>query len=509
MQRIVAVRPASALKGEARLFDALERAFPVRFVAEHQLDRPCDAAIVADATEPPGDVPALVFGRGGARWEDVTLAASEPLDRRLWGITMPARTEGGGLEVQETDIVLAGRRGRVIWTRTPGRTPVDRVSLEMPGLASGEVLREALHPRRALGLIAIIDLLRRVTREIAHEPPPVRATLLFDDPNLRWRSYGYIDYRHLLQHADEHSYHAAMAMIPLDASRPNASAVSLFREHPERLSLVVHGNNHERLELMQPNDIDAALELGAQALRRVARFEAACGVRVGPVMVPPHGMCSRTMAGALAALPFDALCAAHAFPWTEHVPAHELLAGWTPASFAEGCAVILRVPFGSSATEIALRAYIDQPIVLYGHHDDVAGGLDVLAEAASRVNRLGNVQWTSLEEIACGNAGVLRDRNDVTLQAYSHRVRIPDGAESLTLKAPAGDHALDGWSFAGEREIHPFGRQVDVPEGARQLRLRVRLERDPAEVSPPRRRVWPRLRRIATESRDRLLAVRP
>ena len=362
--------------------------------------------------------------------------------------------------------MLAGGRGRVIWTRTPGRTPVDRVSLEMPGLASGEVLRDALHPRRALGLIAIIDLLRRVTREIAHEPPPVRATLLFDDPNLRWRSYGYIDFRHLLQHAEEHSYHAAMAMIPLDASRPHASAVSLFRRHPERLSLVVHGNNHERLELMQPNDIDAALELGAQALRRVARFEATCGVRVGPVMVPPHGMCSRTMAGALAALPFDALCAAHAFPWTEHVPAHELLAGWTPASFAEGCAVILRVPFGSSATEIALRAYIDQPIVLYGHHEDVAGGLDVLAEAASRVNRLGNVQWTSLEEIACGNAGVLRDRNDVSLQAYSHRVRIPEGAESLTLSAPVGDHAVDGWSFAGEREIHPFGRQVDVPEGA-------------------------------------------
>ena len=251
------------------------------------------------------------------------------------------------------------------------------------------------------------------------------------------------------------------------------------------------------------------MELGAQALRRVARFESASGVRVGPVMVPPHGMCSRTMAAALAALPFDALCAAHPFPWTEHPPANELLAGWDPASFAEGCAVIPRVPFGSSATEIALRAYIDQPIVLYGHHEDVAAGLDVLADAAARVNRLGDVRWTSLEEMARGNAGVLREGDGVSLRAYSHTVKIPAGAESVTVAAPGDDHSFRGWSFDGDREVHPFDQPVRLAEGARLVRLRVRLERDPAEVSPPRRRVWPRLRRIATESRDRLIAVRP
>ncbi len=509
MRRIVAVRPAGALDREARLFEALERAFPVRFVAEHPLDRACDAAIVADATAPPADVPALVFDGDGALWQDVTLTSSEPLDRRLWGITLPACALGGGLDVHETDIVLAGGRGSASWARTPGTAPVDRVRAALPELASGEVLRDSLQHRRALGMLAIVDLLRRVTHDIAHAPPPVRAALLFDDPNLRWRSYGYIDYRRLVRHAEAHSYHVAMAMIPLDASRPHASATSLFRRHPERLSLVVHGNNHERLELMQPNDIDGALGLGAQALRRVARFEVATGVRVGPVMVPPHGLCSRTMAQALAALPFDALCAAHPFPWTEHPPAPELLAGWGPATFAEGCAVIPRLPFGSGETEIALRAYMDHPIVLYGHHEDVASGLDVLAEAASRVNRLGNVHWTSLEEIARGNAGIKRDRNAVSLQAFSHTMRIPEGAESLKVVAPDSDHALSGWSFAGEREIHPFDRPVDVAEGATQVRLRMRFERDPVEVSAPPRRVWPRLRRIATESRDRLVAVRP
>ena len=58
--------------------------------------------------------------------------------------------------------------------------------------------------------------------------PPLRAAIVFDDPNLRWRSYGYIDYRRLVEHADEHGYHAAMAMIPLDAGAAAPADGALF-----------------------------------------------------------------------------------------------------------------------------------------------------------------------------------------------------------------------------------------------------------------------------------------
>ena len=156
--------------------------------------------------------------------------------------------------------------------------------------------------------------------------------------------------------------------------------------------------------------------------------------------------------------------------------------------------MIPRLPFGSSATEIALRAYIDHPIVLYGHHEDVAAGLDVLAEAAARVNRLGDVRWTSLEEIARGNAGVLRDGDAVSLRAYSHTVRIPEGAELADAsRLPTAITRFRGWSFAGEREIHPFDRPVDVAEGARSRSGCVcGSSAIPPRSRPPRRRVWPR-----------------
>ena len=470
-RRAVAVRSAGALLSHRRLFDALERAFPVRFIAEGAAD-----AVVTDGTAPPAGVPALVFSPGGADSEVVTFSGDAPVDRRLRGIGLSSRGLGRPLEAGRGDIVLADGA----WVRTPGPAPVDRVRVALPSLGAEEVLRDALQEHRALGAIALVDLLRRVTADVAPAPPPLRAVLLFDDPNLRWRSYGYIDYRALLRHAQEHGYHAAMAMIPLDARWPHASAVKLFRRHADRLSLVIHGNNHERLELMQPADIRDALELGAQALRRVSRFEAATGMRVGRVMVPPHGMCSHTMAQALAALPYDALCATHPFPWTEHPPASELLAGWGPATFAEGCAVIPRLPFLSGPTEVALRAYAGHPIVLYGHHDDVAGGLDVLAEAAASVNRLGAVEWTSLEEIARGNASVSREGRHATVDAHAYTVRIPADVDSVSVAAPDGGHAVRGWSFVGESRDPPVRaagagagrRTVPAVAGARGARPR-------------------------------------
>ncbi len=292
--------------------------------------------------------------------------------------------------------------------------------------------------------MAIVELLRALT---AHAAPPLRATMLFDDPNLRWRSYGYINYTDLVRHADEHGYHSSMAMIPLDAWRPHPSAVALFRERPDRLSLAMHGNDHRIEELFSQHDPAAALALGAQALRRVERFEAASGLSVGRVMVPPHGMCSSTMARALGRLPFAALASIHPFPWAITPPEDQLLAGWGPATFAEGCPVIPRVLFDSSDAEVALRAYMDHPIVLYGHHDDLADGLDMLAAAAARVNRLGDVRWMAPEEIAHSNVAIRRDGDALSVRPFAQRVRV-GRASTLSVESPSERTSAGAWGPA-------------------------------------------------------------
>jgi len=335
---------------------------------------------------------------------------------------------------------------------------------------------------------------------------------MFDDPNLRWRSYGFIDYRGLLAHADEHGYHAAMATIPLDGARAHRPTAELFARRPDRLSLLVHGNDHVRQELHALRDPGRALAVAAQASRRIARFEQRTGVRVDRVMTPPHGLCSEAMTRALGAVGFDALCAEHPLPWSDGLPPEHMLASWRPAEFVDGCAVIPRMPIDSSAASIALRAFLDHPLVIYGHHGDVAEGLDRLASIAALVNGVGDVRWCSTGEIAASNRSLRVDGARAALQPMSRRlqVRLPEAVRELVVEEPEDlreQGALTGWSVDAGAVV-PFGRSATVPAGATvTVRLHGHGDVDPLRIPAPAWRPRPKLRRVAAQARDRALPL--
>lgn len=520
----VAVSPATLLVEHPRLFASLQAAFGVRFEPWCDGGPPCDGVIAAQrgavAQRPAGaeGLPVLGLADGALAGpeHEVVLAAHTHVDRRLRDVVLHRHPAGAALDPAAGEEVLAaGPGGVAYWTRGGGTAPLQRVRAALPDLAVDEVLRDRLMPHNALALVAIVQFLRDL-RPGGWRPPPIRASVIFDDPNLRRPSYGFIDYRELVAHADAHDYHASMAMIPLDVPGPNRAAVALFRERADRLSLVIHGNNHERRELMAPPDLDRALAMSAQALRRVERFERRTGLGVDRVMTPPHGLCSRTTAEALGALGYDALCAIHPCPWTEYPPPTRLLAGWHPADFLAGCAVIPRFPMDCSATEIALRAFLDQPIVLYGHHDDLAAGLEPLAIAAARVNRLGDVRWTSVAEIAHSNYTLRIDGPTAVVRPWSRRVRVtvPAGVQELRVElAPTvgGEPGVDGWSLTapGSRVATGFGGARAVAgAGIAEVLLSTPWSVAASTVPAPAWRPWPGLRRAATEARDRLLPLR-
>lgn len=516
----VAVQPGGAIVSWSRLFSALEAAFPVCFKpAAEDLNAAATIALCpGDAFPSVAEIgqkgtPVLAIGgepRSQARPRKFVVSDGASVDPRIRGISAFDRLDGPSLEsTGEGEEILAGVRSQAVWTKSAGSAPVYRVCSSLPELEPAQSLRD-LFAGRALVLIALTHFLRAVSAANAAEPPPLRAAILFDDPNLRWRTYGFIDYRRLLEHADAHGYHASMAMIPLDVRHQHRATVQLFRERPDRLSLILHGNNHVSQELMRPSSEAEALAISAQALRRAAHFEAHYDLRMDRVMTPPHGLCAANVARALGALGFDALCAIHPLPWTEQTPADRPLAGWDPAEFAAGCAVIPRVPLDTDIAEIALRAYLDQPLILYGHHDDLADGLDLLAQTAAKVNRLGDVRWSSLGEIAASNYSSRLDDGALTIQPYAHRlqVKLPDGARSLSIAAPRGaDHGFSGWNSAGESIA--FDSPVPAQEGELEIRLTSAVATDPENVPDPTTRVWPVLRRAATETRDRLRPLLP
>jgi hypothetical protein len=509
----VAVRPGAAIHSRPRLFAALEAAFPVSFTATDGGDSAAAGAIeVGDEPTPPdrngapASAPTLIVGNTRSDRPPTTVRFAEQgsLDRRIRGISVSDSVDALTPTATADEEILASSPAGPAWTRSRGDNPIYRLSASLPELKPEQSLLDLLS-KRSLTLVALVQFLRSLTTD-DFEPPELRAAILFDDPNLRWRTYGFIDFRQLADHADAHNYHASMAMIPLDGWHQHRATVDLFRRRRERLSLVLHGNNHLARELMRPPGDSGAIAIAAQALRRATRFEAHYGLRMDRLMTPPHGMCSASTASALGSLGFDALCAIHPLPWTEQPPADRPLAGWDPAEFAAGCAVIPRVHLSTPFEQIALRAFLGHPLILYGHHDDLACGLDLLADTAARVNRLGDVRWASLGEIAASNYAAKLESNRLRVRPYSHRLRfdLPPGIDSLVLEPPRGlDGELAGWSVDGAAS-RPFGSLAPCGPGSVEVRLQSSHRIDPLTVPAPAASVWPILRRTATETRDRL-----
>jgi hypothetical protein len=346
---------------------------------------------------------------------------------------------------------------------------------------------------------------------------------MVDDPNLHWPSYGPLDFRALARHATLHGYHVSVAMIPLDARFVHPAAGRLFRERPDILSLIMHGNDHTRLELYRDMPAGARRALVAQALRRADALERRHGIHVDRVMSAPHGLASEDAIATMYSLGVEALPADWSFPWApvDRPPPEWPLAGWQPAQLhAGGFPVLSRYILAETPDDLVLRAYLRQPLIVYGH---LRVGLDLLATFARTINGLGDVAWMSLEAIARSNVAVRQEGSTVRIVAFSSRFRLelPEGSRELVVELPPAygvDAAQPPRVTYRDAEGRPArevtlaadgGRLLSKPfavsPGSVELAVLPAQRLDPYAVPAPRRTPWPVLRRVLTEGRDRIV----
>ena len=91
----------------------------------------------------------------------------------------------------------------------------------------------------------------------------------------------------------------------------------------------------------------------------------------------------------------EALCISNPRPWLASPPPEQPLIAWEPADFVGGLPLLPRYRLDKPRDDLVFRAFLDQPLILYGHHQDLAGGLDALSGAAAEINSLGDVRWCS------------------------------------------------------------------------------------------------------------------
>lgn len=503
----------------------MEQAFPLRFVdAEAKSTGEYPAAILLpnDAALPaaldPGTRGYIAVGNGTAHTHSSAVKFSDDplLSSCLRGRTLcDARANRiPVLTVTRSDRVMARSGADPIWIRrdTAGR-PVDFVSAGPGELHESEVLHDLLSPGRFITLLPLIHFLREVTSQQSWTPPPRRACFIVDDANLHAFHYGYLDYRKAIAHAGTHNYHMAIATIPIDHRRVNRNLAQLIRAHPARMSLLIHGNSHLHHELEGPHSEAECLRVLAQALRRVADLEKRTGLTLDRVMVPPHQRCSEAMRQAMSVLGFEAVSMD-----PRHLPSPKRapLRGWNPAELSAGSIPVLpRYPLRQCAEAVPLIAFLDQPIILYGHHTDTARGLATFETTAAEINRLANVRWMGIEDINRSNYLTRREARTLFVKPYSRRVRvdIPEAISEVVVELPSqtstvGEGILVGSARA--RIVDHGGVVTTDPilsSGSETLEIRwtgpspvLSYER----VPPPKGSPWPILRRFLTETRDRI-----
>ncbi|MEF7616694.1 hypothetical protein V4F39_22460 [Aquincola sp. MAHUQ-54] len=397
--------------------------------------------------------------------------------------------------------VLATCGGEPWWTvEERAGTAHHRSAFALPALAEGQGFADVFNGQRFIELLPLLHLLRIVSGEAAFVAPPLRAAFMVDDPNLHWPSYGHVDYRVLSRQAARHRYHVCFATVPADTWFTHAATAAIFREHPSTLSLTVHGNDHARNELSVPRSAPGAVALLQQALRRIRRLEAAAGVSVSRVMVPPHGACSAAMLALLPALGFDGACLS-----TGSLRAHNpgapwhRTAGYAPAEWVQSCPVMPRWGLGGEPRNaLLLAAYLGQALVLRVHQQDLRGGPALFDEWAGFINGLGDVHWSGMASLAARGAAWRREGDICRVRPFGRRVEL----------------TLDGGWPRGAVEVEPRPGvrwhciRSDAP-GLPALTIEAAAPAEPDESAPPRRRPALAVRRLLAEARDRLSVMLP
>ena len=252
------------------------------------------------------------------------------------------------------------------------------------------------------------------------------ANLTIDDPPLT-EPYGLLSYAGLLAEMEKHNFHSTIAFIPWNYDRSEGTVISLIRNHPERFSISIHGNNHDHKEFTdyhtKPLDIQVAA-LG-QALARMERFRSLTGIPYDRVMVFPHGIAPGKTLEALRDYSYLGTYNSTNVPEGSAGQASLDSAMRVTLSFA-GFPSVNRFSIAGEvpAYFIAIQEFLDNPLLFYCHHQEFSAGIGVFDRTADQVNRLEpDTYWRGLGEIS-KHLYLVKQRDDGEYDVFSFSNRI-------------------------------------------------------------------------------------
>jgi hypothetical protein len=301
------------------------------------------------------------------------------------------------------------------------------------------------------------------------------ANLTIDDPWLR-EPYGYLNYKNLLAEMERHNFHSTIAFIPWNYDRSDPEVVSLFRDHPYRFSICIHGDNHDHKEFTDYQSKPLAVQISAlkQALVRMEKFHVLTGIPYDKVLVFPHSIAPQGTLEALKTYNYLATVNSSNVPMDS---AHPALVPFALRSFTvefANFASIRRYPVEvpTPANFVAMNEFLDNPLFFYCHHDFFTGGIDSFSGVADQVNRIEpKTKWVSAGEIGRHLYLVkLRDDTNYDILSFSSDLRVDNMSRRdliFHVRKPEDGHAaiqsvrVDGQNYM--YRLHDGYLDLSVP----------------------------------------------
>ncbi|HXM03774.1 MAG TPA: hypothetical protein VN939_14275 [Chthoniobacterales bacterium] len=359
--------------------------------------------------------------------------------------------------------------------------------------------------------------LRYCAGERGWHTPHLYANFTIDDPWLR-QPYGYVDYELLLGEMEKHDFHTTIAFIPWNFDRSQPGPVSLFRNHPERFSIAVHGDNHDHKEFTDYRSKPLAVQIAAlkQSLARMERFRTLTGIPYDRVMVFPHSIAPERTLEALKTYNYLATINATNVPLDAARPS-ALPFDLRPFTllFAEMLS-ISRYPVGAPIPRefIAINAFLGNPLLFYAHSEFFAKGIDAFDRAADEVNNLEpDIEWRSLGEIVSHLYLIkLKDDSNYDVLAFSNRIcfdNVSTRDSTFYVRKQEIGHqiinsvTIDGLKYPYRLQDGYLGFTVPVSKGnARCIEIQYENDMDIASIGTSKDSSVVYFLRIASDIRD-------
>jgi len=240
------------------------------------------------------------------------------------------------------------------------------------------------------------------------------ANLTIDDPFLV-EPYGNLEFKGLLTSMETHNFHTTIAYIPWNYDRSNPKVAKLFLDHPDRYSMVIHGNNHDHYEFYKYNKVSLKEQENdiIEALNRMKEFRKLTGIPYDKIMIFPHGIAPEKTLEFLKKYNFVATVNNQDAPLETKRP-QSTFYGMEPAimDYANFTALkrhstqgyriwsFRKAKSGIEVAPYAFDLFIDKPVLIVAHQDFFFSGIDAFNSTADAINNLaGEVKWTSLGNI--------------------------------------------------------------------------------------------------------------